>query len=94
MKQFEEKKILNQEKMPRESEPTTNESVFTLLALKDGLRLDGRKLEQYRSWNLTFGDDYGVVEAQLGKTRYVCYLIQLRNENKFLRIPFFPTEFS
>jgi len=56
--------------MPREAEPSLNERQFVTQALKEGLRLDGRQLDQYRKLELTFGDQYGVVEVSLGKTKY------------------------
>lgn len=56
--------------MPRESEPSLSEKTFVTQALAEGLRLDNRKFEQYRSLKLTFGDEYGIAEVQFGKTRY------------------------
>ncbi|KAI4599726.1 hypothetical protein KJ359_001462 [Pestalotiopsis sp. 9143b] len=55
--------------MPREAEPSLNEKAFLLQALKEGHRLDGRKFEQFRKLELTFGDQYGVSDVTLGKTR-------------------------
>ncbi|KAK0661170.1 ribosomal protein S5 domain 2-type protein [Cercophora samala] len=55
--------------MPREAEPSLNEKQFVLQALQDSVRLDGRELEQYRPLELTFGDQYGVADVTLGKTR-------------------------
>ncbi|CEJ93198.1 Putative 3' exoribonuclease [[Torrubiella] hemipterigena] len=55
--------------MPREAEPSLSERTFTLQALGEGLRLDGRKLDQWRSMSLQFGDEYGSTEVQFGKTR-------------------------
>ncbi|CAP68531.1 uncharacterized protein PODANS_7_1650 [Podospora anserina S mat+] len=55
--------------MPREAEPSLNEKQFVLQALHDSVRLDGRELEQYRPLELTFGDQYGVADVTLGKTR-------------------------
>ncbi|KAL5612833.1 hypothetical protein BROUX41_004085 [Berkeleyomyces rouxiae] len=55
--------------MPREAEPSQIEKDFVLQALDEGLRLDGRTLEQYRDLDLSFGDEYGVAEVTLGKTR-------------------------
>ncbi|KAL6697588.1 ribosomal protein S5 domain 2-type protein [Trichoderma pleuroticola] len=55
--------------MPREAEPSLSERTFTLQAISEGLRLDGRKLDQFRSLELSFGDDYGVADVKLGKTR-------------------------
>ncbi|KAI1854945.1 hypothetical protein JX266_001063 [Neoarthrinium moseri] len=55
--------------MPREAEPSLNEKAFFLQALQDGHRLDGRKFEQFRQLDLQFGDQYGVADVTLGKTR-------------------------
>lgn len=55
--------------MPREAEISLSERNFTSQAIAEGLRLDGRKFDQYRSLSLTFGDEYGVAEVQFGKTR-------------------------
>ncbi|KAL2164403.1 hypothetical protein VTH06DRAFT_3619 [Thermothelomyces fergusii] len=55
--------------MPREAEPSLNEKQFVLQALQENLRLDGRELDQYRPLELTFGDQYGVADVTLGKTR-------------------------
>lgn len=57
--------------MPREAEPSLPERTFTVQAIQDGLRLDGRKLDQFRPLELSFGEEYGMVEVKLGKTRYV-----------------------
>lgn len=55
--------------MPREAEPSLSEKAFLTKALAEGLRLDNRQFEQYRSLKLTFGDEYGIAEVQFGKTR-------------------------
>jgi exosome complex component RRP45 len=55
--------------MPREAEPSLSERAFVLQALEEGLRLDNRKFEQFRSFGLTFGDEYGVADVKFGKTR-------------------------
>lgn len=55
--------------MPREAEPSLNEKAFVLQALQQNLRLDGREVDQYRPIKLNFGDEYGVVDVELGKTR-------------------------
>lgn len=58
--------------MPREAEPSANEKAFLLKALQDEqIRLDGREFDQYRPLELTFGDEYGVANVSLGKTKYV-----------------------
>lgn len=56
--------------MPRDLEPSLNEKNFTLQALKLNIRADGRKLDEFRKLNLTFGDEYGMADVTLGKTRY------------------------
>jgi len=55
--------------MPREAEPSLNEKQFVLRALQENLRLDGRAFDQYRELELSFGDDYGVADVRLGRTR-------------------------
>ncbi|SPO02808.1 probable rRNA processing protein [Cephalotrichum gorgonifer] len=55
--------------MPREAEPSLNEKAFVLQALEDKKRLDGRAFDEYRSLELTFGDEHGVADVKLGKTR-------------------------
>ncbi|KAK4039681.1 ribosomal protein S5 domain 2-type protein [Parachaetomium inaequale] len=55
--------------MPREAEPSLNERQFVAQAIQENLRLDGRELDQYRPLELTFGDQYGVADVTLGKTR-------------------------
>ena len=57
--------------MPREVEPSLNERQFIRDALFESIRLDGRQLDQYRNLELEFGDDYGVADVRLGKTRCV-----------------------
>lgn len=55
--------------MPREAEPSINERQFVLEALQQGIRLDGRSLDAIRDLQIDFGDDDGVVDVRLGKTR-------------------------
>ncbi|KAG5806036.1 hypothetical protein H9Q71_009372 [Fusarium xylarioides] len=55
--------------MPREAEPSLSERTFVTQALDEGLRLDGRKFDEFRALELTFGDEYGVAEVKYGKTR-------------------------
>ncbi|KAI1501229.1 ribosomal protein S5 domain 2-type protein [Biscogniauxia marginata] len=55
--------------MPREAEPSLNERAFVLQALQEGLRVDGRAFDQFRKLDLKFGDQYGVADVTLGKTR-------------------------
>lgn len=56
--------------MPREAEPSINERAFILQALQENVRLDGRALDAFRNFDISFGDEYGVADLQLGKTRY------------------------
>jgi len=56
--------------MPREVEPSLNERGFVTQALQEGQRLDGRAFDQFRKLDLKFGDQYGVADVSLGKTRY------------------------
>lgn len=55
--------------MPRDAEPSLSERTFLTKALEEGLRLDNRRFEQFRPIELTFGDEYGVANVQVGKTR-------------------------
>lgn len=57
--------------MPREAEPSLNERQFVLRALQDNVRVDGRALDEFRGLELTFGDEFGVANVKLGKTRSV-----------------------
>ena len=56
--------------MPREAELSLNEREFIIEALREGTRLDGRAVDAFRNVQLEFGDDYGVADVRLGKTRY------------------------
>jgi len=55
--------------MPREAEPSINERAFVLQALQEDVRLDGRALDAFRHLNISFGEEYGVADVRLGKTR-------------------------
>jgi exosome complex component RRP45 len=57
--------------MPHEAQISVNERAFIQEALKEQIRLDGRALDAFRPLELTFGDEYGVADVQLGKTRFV-----------------------
>ncbi|KAJ1550107.1 hypothetical protein HK096_008714, partial [Nowakowskiella sp. JEL0078] len=48
---------------------STNEKKFVINALKEGLRIDGRQLNDYRDIKIVFGESFGHVEILLGKTR-------------------------
>lgn len=55
--------------MPREADPSNNEREFLLSALQQNLRLDHRAFDQFRPIALNFGDEYGVADVRIGKTR-------------------------
>ena len=57
--------------MPREVEPSNNEREFVLQTLQQGTRLDGRPLDTTRKINISFGEEPGVADVQLGQTRYI-----------------------
>ena len=61
--------------MPREAEPSLNERIFILQALRENIRLDGRAFNSFRDMELSFGDEYGVADVRLGKTRYAKNLL-------------------
>ncbi|KAF2205286.1 exoribonuclease [Delitschia confertaspora ATCC 74209] len=57
--------------MPREAEISVNEREFIQQALRENTRLDGRAFDTFRPLELTFGDEYGVADVKLGKTRVI-----------------------
>jgi exosome complex component RRP45 len=59
--------------MPREAESSLNERQFIVQALKENIRIDGRSFDEFRKLDLTFGDDYGVADVTLGRTRSVSF---------------------
>ena len=56
--------------MPREAETSNNEKTFILDALVEKHRLDGRSFDQFRDLSISFGEAFGSVTVQLGRTRY------------------------
>lgn len=56
--------------MPRAADLPLNDREFILQALRQSLRVDNRALDEYRPLELTLGDEYGVADVQLGKTRF------------------------
>ncbi|KAF2400814.1 exoribonuclease [Trichodelitschia bisporula] len=84
--------------MPREATLSTNEREFILEALRQDKRLDGRAFEQFRSLELSFGDEFGVVDVQLGRTRILvrisCEVVIPYPDRKFDGIFTINTEFS
>lgn len=58
--------------MPRIADVSNVEKNFILEALTSSkLRLDGRQLDQYRSIDLTYGQQLGNATVTLGKTKWV-----------------------
>ncbi|KAL7340183.1 hypothetical protein BJY59DRAFT_714711 [Rhodotorula toruloides] len=57
--------------MPRDPDPSLNESSFVQTCLRKGLRLDGRGMYEMRSVDVRFGEEFGWVECRLGGTRVV-----------------------
>ncbi|KAH7067760.1 ribosomal protein S5 domain 2-type protein [Paraphoma chrysanthemicola] len=57
--------------MPQEAQISINEREFIKQALQEQVRLDGRAFDAFRKIELTFGDEYGVADVQLGKTRVI-----------------------
>ena len=53
----------------RPPSPSIPERDFTLEALKQHLRIDGRGPNDMRSVDISFGPDLGWVECAIGKTR-------------------------
>lgn len=84
--------------MPREENPSTNEKEFLLSALRENIRLDSRSFDQYRPISLEFGDEYGVVDVRIGKTRVLvklsCTIVAPLPERKFDGIFTIVTELS
>lgn len=57
--------------MPREVDPSINESDFVHKVLAKGLRTDGRTPYEQRAVKLSFSGELGSVECRLGDTRCV-----------------------
>lgn len=57
--------------MSKEAPLSVAERDFILEALREDVRIDGRGPDQFRPLSLSFGDEYGHVKLQLGKTRFV-----------------------
>lgn len=57
--------------MPRGAEISSTERNFLQESLLQGLRIDGRSLDQFRNISLDFGTEYGTATVRLGKTRFV-----------------------
>jgi exosome complex component RRP45 len=48
---------------------TIAEREFVIEALKRNVRLDGRGVDELRPLNISFGNEYGYVKVQLGRTK-------------------------
>ncbi|KAF8435275.1 ribosomal protein S5 domain 2-type protein [Terfezia claveryi] len=57
--------------MPREPEPSNNEKAFVLEAIQQGLRVDGRQLDEFRKVDISFGEEFGLTDVKLGRTRVI-----------------------
>ena len=55
--------------MSKEAQLSIAERDFILQALCENVRLDGRQPDDYRPLNISFGEEYGHVKLQLGKTK-------------------------
>lgn len=55
--------------MSKEAQLSIAERDFILEALREDVRLDGRQPDQFRPMDISFGEEYGHVKLQLGKTR-------------------------
>ena len=55
--------------MPRGADISSVERNFIVEALQQGVRLDGRPLNQLRPIRLDLGDEYGTATVSLGRTR-------------------------
>ena len=56
--------------MSKEAPLSVAERDFILEALRQDSRLDGRGPDQFRPLKISFGEEYGHVKLELGKTRY------------------------
>jgi len=66
--------------MNKEALLSIAERDFILNALREDVRLDGRGLDQLRPLKVSFGEEYGHVKVQLGKTTYVFILLSLEEK--------------
>lgn len=84
--------------MPCEADPSNVERNFILEALSQPVRIDGRALDQFRSIELEFGEEYGSASLRMGKTRIFvqisCSVTKPSDERKFDGIFTITTELS
>lgn len=55
--------------MSREEPLTVIERDFILEALQENVRLDGRGVDELRPLRISFGEEYGHVKVNFGRTR-------------------------
>ena len=55
--------------MPRAVDVSNAERSFIQEALQEGIRIDGRPFDQFRSIQVELGDQYGTATVRLGKTK-------------------------
>ncbi|CEP21938.1 unnamed protein product [Cyberlindnera jadinii] len=58
--------------MAKGIETSANEKAFIIDALTQGVRTDGRKLDEYRDVKISLGSQYGSVDVTMGETRVLC----------------------
>ena len=73
--------------MNKEALLSISERDFILNALREDVRLDGRGLDQLRPLKVSFGEEYGHVKVQLGKTTYFLSASH-RGENANIAVKF------
>ena len=57
--------------MSKENPLAVPEREFILEALQQNIRLDGRRADDIRPLDISFGEEYGHVKVRLGQTRFV-----------------------
>ncbi|PLB47155.1 putative exosome complex endonuclease 2/ribosomal RNA processing protein [Aspergillus steynii IBT 23096] len=57
--------------MNKEAPLSISERDFIVNALREHVRLDGRQADQFRPLSVSFGEEYGHVKVQLGKTSLI-----------------------
>ncbi|QLL33438.1 hypothetical protein HG536_0E03490 [Torulaspora globosa] len=58
--------------MAKDIEVSTSEAKFTLEALRQNCRLDGRAFEEFRDVEISFGKEYGDATVKMGNTIVQC----------------------
>ncbi|QLQ80996.1 hypothetical protein HG537_0E03510 [Torulaspora globosa] len=58
--------------MAKDIEVSNSESKFTLEALRQNFRLDGRSFEEFRDVEISFGKEYGDATVKMGNTTVQC----------------------